>query len=138
MQMPNAATRAKARWNAARYVQVKVSVRPEIAEAFKAACAGADVSMAGELSRFMAEYAAVTIARQAANTKTEGADSVSTMKKRRKTVRAVARLLEQVRDAEERFIGNAPENLRSAPIYENAEQYASVLDDVIERLGEIY
>ena len=136
--MSNAATRAKARWNAANYVQIKVSVHPEIAKAFKAACAAADVSMAGELSRFMAGYAAVKAADQAAVIKTRDADSVSTMKKRRKTVRAVTGLLEQVRDAEELFIGNAPENLQSAPIYENAEQYLSVLDDVIVQLGEIY
>jgi hypothetical protein len=136
--LPNASTRAKARWNAANYVQIKVSVNPKIAVAFKAACVAAGVSMAGELSRFMAGYAAVAATNQAAGIKTECTDSVSTMKKRRKTVRAVTGLLEQVRDAEERFIDNAPENLQSAPIYENAEQYVSVLDDVIEQLGEIY
>ena len=136
--MSNATTRAKARWNAANYVQIKVSVRPEIAAAFKAACAAADASMAGELSRFMAEYAEMKAADQAVGIKIENVESVSTTKKRRKTVCAVTRLLEQVRDAEELFIGNAPENLRSAPIYANAEQYVSVLDDVIEQLGEIY
>ena len=140
--MANAATRAKARWNASNYVQVKVSVPPEIAGAFKAACAAAGASMAGELSRFMAGYAAVAAANQTAGKtagkRGAGADSASTMKKRRETVRAVAGLLEQVRDAEERFISNAPENLQSAPIYEDAEQYASVLSDVIEQLGEIY
>ena len=56
--MSDLATKAKARWNAANYVQLKVSVRPEIAAAFKAACAASGVSMAGELSRFMAEYSA--------------------------------------------------------------------------------
>ena len=136
--MPNAATRAKARWNAANYVQLKVSVYPEIATTFKAACAAAGVSMAGELSRFMAEYAAVTASKKAAGIRVESVDTVSTMKKRRKTIRAVTGLLEQVRDAEELFISNAPENLRSAPIYENAEQYASALSDIIEQLGEIY
>ena len=136
--MSNAATRAKVRWNAANYVQIKVSVHPEIASAFKAVCAAAGVSMAGELSHFMAEYAAVKAADQAVGIKTENVDSVSTMKKRRITIRAVTRLLEQVRDAEELFIGNAPDNLQSAPIYANSEQYVSVLDDVIEQLGEIY
>ena len=136
--MPNAATRAKARWNAANYVQIKASVRPEIAAAFKAACAAAGVSMAGALSRLMAEYAAVEAAGQAAGMKTGDADSVSTMKKRRNTVRAVTMLLEQVRDAEELFIGNAPDNLQSAPVYASAGEYVSVLDDVIEQLGGIY
>ena len=136
--MPNAATKAKARWNAANYVQIRVSVRPDVAGAFKAACAAAGVSMACELSQFMAEYAAVTAANKSASMKTEGADPLSTMKKRRKTIRAVTELLEQVRDAEGRFIDNAPENLQSAPIYETAEQYVSVLDDVIEQLRGIY
>lgn len=136
--MPNSATKAKIRWNSANYVQLKVSVYPEIADAFKAACAAAGVSMAGELSRFMAEYAAVAVTNRAVGISADGADSVSTMKKRRKTVRAVTRILEQVRDAEERFIDNAPENLQSAPIYENAEQSVSVLNEVIEQLGEIY
>jgi hypothetical protein len=136
--MTNAATRAKARWNAANYVQIKVSVRPNIADAFKTTCAANGVSIAGALSQFMAGYAAAAATNKAFGTKTEAADSVSTMKKRRKAVRSVAALLEQVRDAEERFIANAPENLQCAPIYETAEQYVSVLDDVIEQLGEIY
>jgi len=35
----NTAAKAQARWNAANYVQIKVSVRPEIAIAFKVAYA---------------------------------------------------------------------------------------------------
>jgi hypothetical protein len=136
--MSNAATRAKARWNSANYVQIKAAVHPDIADSFKAVCAATGVSVAGELSRFMAKHAAVTATSKAVITKTERVNSVSTMKKRRKVVRAVTELLEQVRDAEERFIANAPENLQSALIYETAEQYVSVLDDVIELLGGIY
>jgi len=137
-QLSSAATRAKARWNAANYVQLKVSVYPEIAAAFKAACAAAGVSMAGELSRFMAEYAAGEATNKTATSRAAGTDSASTMKKRRKAVRDVTEVLEQVRDAEERFIGNAPENLQSAPVYESAEQYVAVLGDVIDQLGAIY
>ena len=117
---------------------VKVSARPEVAAAFKSACAAAGASMASVLSQLMVEYAAGTTTNQGAVTKTAVADPASTMKKRRKTVRAVAGLLEQVRDAEERFVSNAPENLQGAPIYEAAEQYVSVLDDVIALLGDIY
>jgi len=129
---------AKQRWNSKKYTQVKVYVKPEIAAAFKTACAAAGNSMAGELSRFMADYAAVAVANHDVGIKTERTDSVSTTKMRRKTVRSIVRLLEQVRDAEERFINKAPENLQSAPIYENAGYYLSVMDDVIEQLGEIY
>ena len=136
--MPNIASKAKARWNAANYAQVKVSVRPDIADAFKAACAAAGISMAGELSRFMAEYAVMTTPAKTVSMKTKETDSVSTMKKRRNTVRAVKALLEQVKDAEEQFIGNAPENLQNAPIYEKAGEYVEVLENIIEQLGDIY
>ena len=129
---------AKQRWNSKKYTQVKVYVKPEIAAAFKNVCAASGVSMAGVLSRYMAVYAAVTVANHDFDIKKEDFDSVSTMKIRRKTVRAIMRLLAQVRDAEERFISNAPENLQSAPVYESAGHYVSVLDDVIEQLGEIY
>jgi uncharacterized protein YhbP (UPF0306 family) len=136
--LSSAASKATAKWNSANYVQVKVSVRPAIAEAFKAACVATGVSMAGELSRFMAEYAAVTATNKVARKKAAEVDPVSTMKKRRETVRTVKDLLGLVKDAEETFIENAPENLQSAPIYETAEEYVSVLDNVIEQLGEIY
>ena len=136
--MSKASNRAKTKWNASHYTPIKVSACPEVAAAFKAACAAAGASMASVLSRLMAEYAAVTATNQETGIKMAVVDPASTMKKRRKTVRAVAGLLEQVRDAEERFVSNAPENLQGAPIYEAAEQYVSVLDDVIEQLGEIY
>ena len=136
--MSKASNRAKTKWNASNYTAIKVSVYPEVAAAFKAASAACGASMASVLSQFMAEYAAVTAESRGIGIKTSEADPASTMKKRRKTVRAVEGLLEQVRDAEERFISNAPENLQSAPIYEAAEQYISVLDNVIEQLGEIY
>jgi hypothetical protein len=137
--LSKASNKAKTKWNASHYAQIKVSVRPEVASAFKAACDAAGISMASALSAMMTEYAGVADTNQDIDRKTTSAvDPVSTMNKRRKTARAVTHLLEQVRDAEERFIGNAPENLKSAPIYEIAEQYVSVLEDVIEQLGEIY
>ena len=135
--MSKAANRAKTKWNSSHYAQIKASVHPELAASFKAACAAAGVSMASALSSMMAEYAAVAVENQYIGKKTE-ADPVSTMKKRRIAVRTVTRLLEQVLDAEGRFIGNAPSNLQSAPIYELAEQYVSVLENVIEQLDEIY
>jgi len=41
--------------------QVKVSVAPQTATAFEEACAASNVSMAAELSRFMAVYANVLV-----------------------------------------------------------------------------
>jgi hypothetical protein len=51
--MGKTSNETKARWNAAHYTQVKVSVKPEVAEAFKNRCRADGVSMAAELSRFM-------------------------------------------------------------------------------------
>jgi DNA gyrase/topoisomerase IV subunit B len=136
--MPYTSAKVKARWNAANYAQVKVSVRPDIADAFKAACTAAGISMAGELSRVMAEYAAMTPPIKTVHMKTEELDSVSTMKKRQNTVRTMTALLEQVKDAEEQFVGNAPENLQSAPIYEKSGEYVDeALENIIEQLGNM-
>ena len=76
--MSSAVSIAKAKWNATNYVQVKVSVRPEIAAALKAAYAAAGVSMAGKLSQFMAEYGA-TAPDQKDSRKTVEADPLSTI-----------------------------------------------------------
>jgi esterase/lipase len=132
--MGNAATKAKAKWNAARYKQIKVSIAPEIASAFKAACETAGVSMAGELSRFMAEYCSIAKKR---NTVSAG-DDLATRRQRRKEVAQMALKMEQVRDAEVCSHENVPENLRGASAYEDAEDSISKMDEVIDLLGDIY
>jgi hypothetical protein len=110
--------------------QVKVSVNPEIAAAFKKACSDANVSMAAELTRFMSDYANGAAKQKAAT-------DCSTRRKRRALIKRSIAEFERIRAAEERMIDNAHENLREAPIYETAELYISILEDVIEQLGEI-
>jgi hypothetical protein len=56
VQLSKAANQAKTKWNSENYTQVKAYVAPEIASAFKAACAAAGVSMNSKLSQFMADY----------------------------------------------------------------------------------
>lgn len=131
--MSNAANRAKTKWNAEHYKQVKVFVDPVIAAAFKTACDRSGRSMAGELSHFMAEYSAA-----AKECRPAAADTVSTRSKRRKSVNALILQMEQIRDAEVLYQSNIPDNLRNSSRYEAAEQSISVMDDVIELLGEIY
>ena len=131
--VPNAATRAKARWNASNYVQIKVSVYPEIADAFKAACAVGGVSMASELTRFMAEYSAVPIIKKAA-----AAIPVFSKKKRRNTIRALILQLEQIRDAEEEAMDNTPENFRKSDSFTASGESPSKLEEAIEILEDIY
>ena len=135
--MPNAATRAKAKWNSANYTAIKVSVRPEIAAAFKDACANAGVSMAGEISRFMAEYAAAPVTHKT-SAKAATVDLVSTKKKRGKTVRSLVATLWQVRDAEEQAMENTPESLRGTENYEASEERVSSMDEALAILEDLY
>jgi len=132
--MGNAASRAKAKWNASRYKQVKVSVDPGIALAFKAACEAADVSMAGELSRFMAEYSTVAKKRKPVNV----AADLSTRQKRRKSITEMISTMARLRDAESSSHDNVPENLRGTESYEATEESLSVMDEVLNLLETIY
>ena len=109
--------------------QVKVSVDPGIAAAFKAACAASNVSMAAELSRFMADYANCPAKRKAA-------PNYSTRRHRRAAIRAVVKELEQIRACEERVRDNCPENLRGSDVYEATEEAISSLDAGIDALSE--
>jgi len=131
--MASAATQAKKRWNAGHYAQVKVSVAPELASSFKAACAAENISMASKLSMFMADYSGTAFRKD-----TDRPADYSTRNKRRAAVKRILQELALIKDAEECFIGNAPENLQGAPVYEAAEQYVSMLDEAAELLGSIY
>ena len=117
MNQSNALARAK-------LSQVKVSVDPQIATAFKAACAASNVSMAAELTRFMVDYSKGTVKRKVA-------PDYTTRRKRRAVIKRILVELEQLRVAEERLIDNAPDNLQDAPIYETADEYIAIFDDVI-------
>ena len=108
--------------------QVKVSVDPHIAACFKQACATANISMAAELSRFMDDYSNGSVKRRAA-------PDYTTRRKRRAVVKRIISELELLRAAEEHLLANAPENLQDAPIYETADEFISIYDDVIDQLG---
>jgi hypothetical protein len=112
----------------AKFTQVKVSVDPQIAAAFKEACASANVSMAAELSSFMTGYSNSMV-------KSRDTPGYTTRRKRRAIIMRIIMELEQLKAAEERLVDNAPENLQGAPIYETADEYISIFDDVIAQLG---
>ena len=63
---------------------------------------------------------------------------LSSRAKRRKAVKLVARLLEQVRDAEAAYLGRIPENLRDSDAYDATDQYIALLDDAIGAVEDIY
>ena len=131
--MPSAKNRAKTKWNSEHYKQVNVSIDPTVAAVFKSACKKSGLSMAAALSQFMAQYDT-----SVAFHKAVAKDDVSTRKKRRALVGALARQLQKIRDAEESYMLSIPENLQGSSRFEAAEESISVMDDVIGLIGEIY
>jgi len=126
-----AANEAKQRYNADHYTQVKVSVNPDVASAFKSACTAANVSMAGKLSQFMADYGNTVVNRRPLS-------DYSTRRQRRTAVCSLIQQLEQIKAAEERCRDNTPENLQGSMVFESADQCVTLLDEAIDLLGSIY
>ena len=113
-------------------VQVKVAVRPEVARAFKAACASNNVSMAAVLSNYMCRYSG------AAARKRGYAPDLSTRRQRRAAAQEAASLLERIRDNEGQYRDNIPENLQGGSAYEAAEQCIAMLDEALDMLASAY
>ena len=130
--MGAASNEIKQRWNANHYTQVKVSVPPELAVAFKAKCEGAGVSMASEISRFMREY---TSRHSPVKAQT---NPFETRPQRRKAFNAIIEQLRAIMDAEQTYLDNIPENLQCSRFYEAAESSISALDEALDILSEAY
>jgi hypothetical protein len=154
----------KQRWNASHYTQIKVSVNPETAQAFKAACRTAGVSVAGVLERYMRRYAGsagdliegehgsrgeasstASLAppkRQPMTTieKSVATVNVKTLNDRRKAMALICSLLDRLIDSETDYMDNMPVNLQQGEQYERALERAERLTealDVIEGIGEL-
>ena len=123
---------AKQRWNAENYAQIKVSTKPEIAAAFKAACETAGVSMASVLSKFMEDYAAAPAKKAAPQV------PVDTRRQRRNAMKSLLATLERIRDAEESYRDNIPENLSGGSAYGVADECVSVLSEGFDVLETAY
>jgi hypothetical protein len=112
--------------------QVKVSVKPEVAAAFKAACVANGVSMASALSGFMSQYA------RAVTEKAAYSVNLSTRRQCRACIQTLIRQLERVRDNEERYRDNIPDNLQSGSAFEAAEQCIASLEEALNLLASAY
>jgi hypothetical protein len=112
--------------------QVKVLVDAEIANAFKAACIDAGVSMAGELAEFMSGYSKV------AKKPRLPTGDISTRRKRRKKIGAIISQIERIKEAEMRYHDNFPENLRTSAPFKSAEESIFAMGEIIELLGSVY
>jgi hypothetical protein len=129
--MGTTATKSKQRWNSVHYTQVKVSIDPEVASAFKAACESSGVSMASKLSQYMSEYSNIA-------KKSRRSPDYTTKRQRRAAVKSIVQQLKRIKSAEEHSKDSIPESLQGAEIYENAEECVSSLEDVIELMEDIY
>jgi len=109
--------------------QVKVSVAPEVASAFKAACAASNVSMVGALSEFMTGYTKTAVKRK---------PEYTTRRQRRASVKSMVWQLEQIRTAEERYRDAIPDNLQGSVVFDAADQSVSLLDEAIDLLNSVY
>jgi hypothetical protein len=108
------------------YTQIKFSIKPSIVSEFKAKCRFANVSMASEISRFMSGQAI-----------TKKQDT-TTRQHRRKAIKSMVKELEEIMDAEQRYMDNIPENLQSSRTYEAAEQTVQALEEALGILTEAY
>ena len=115
------------------YKQVKVRADPEVAALFKAACSASGVSMASELTKFMAER---TDAMKSANNK--AIDRITNRGGRRRETKLIVGRLEEIRDAEEAYMLAIPENLQNGPAYEAAENAVDLLEQAIGLLQEAF
>lgn len=122
----------KQRWNAKTYKQIKISVKPELAVAFKAKCSADGVSMASKLSQFMTEQ----VGRVNAG-KPLPAPYETRPKRRKELCVEIARLVALL-EAEQEYLENIPENLQNSRFAEAAEQTISALEDALDILAEAY
>jgi len=129
--MGKAASQAKQRWNSKHYTQVKISIDPEVASAFKAACALSGVSMAGKLAQFMSEYSNVA-------KKSGRSPDYATKRQRRSAVKSILQQLKLIKAAEEQCRDKYPLSFHGSENYEHADECASSLEEAIELLGSIY
>jgi len=123
---------AKQCWNANHYTQVKISVSPELAAAFKAKCKAGGVSMTERLSDFMrTETAGTRLPRPKP-------DPYETRPKRRTALKALIVQLEAIAEAEQGYIDKIPDSFHGSQRYEEAEETAEVLLEALELLAGAY
>ena len=130
--MGKTSNQAKQQWNAKKYVQLKISIAPDIAAAFKAKCAASGISVAGELTRLMGGKSA------SGRIQKPTAGMYRTRRLRRNGLEPLIAHLEAMRDAEQEYLDAMPANLETAPMHEAAEQTVSAFDDALNSLYDAF
>jgi hypothetical protein len=139
--MADSRYKSRQRWNASHYTQVKISINPNIADAFKIACAVDGASMAGVLSRFMADYTAErgnACAPPQEPKVFEVSEKYNTRKARRSAVKSISIMLNDLLAAEERYFNSVPDNLQGSKWHEASEASITVIQEIISLMAEIY
>ena len=131
--MGRTSNETKQRWNDCHYSQLKVSVPPELAAAFKAKCLREGVSMASEITRFM-------IAKTSGGNRALAPSSLpyETRQKRRKAVSKMILALECILASEQGYLDRIPANLQASSLYDAAVETVDVLADALDKLSEAY
>ena len=130
--MGKTSSESKWRWNSNHYTQVKVSLKPETAAAFKTACAANDVSMTSVISQFIAKYCGAAIKKGGYS------PDLSTKRQRRAAVRSIIHLLDRIKTNEEQYQDNIPDNLQGSATFQAAEDTISLLTEALDLLEMAY
>lgn len=125
---------SKKRWNATNYRQLNVSISPSVYEAFQATCNESGTSM----RRTIVDFISSKIGASPATDKEMLNSPYGNRPKRRKAVNRVTKELKMIREAEEQYMENIPENLRNSARFEAVEQSIATLDEAIELLEGVF
>ena len=128
--MGKTSTAIKNQYNKEKYKQVKICVTPETAASFKVVCEAANVSMSSEIIGFIER-------RIKATSNVSAKNLLMTKAGRRKLLFSILQQLEQIKDAEETYMDNIPENLQSSVRYESAEDCVSGIEAAIDALNNM-
>ena len=126
--MGKTSNQAKQQWNTKNYVQIKISVAPNIAAAFKARCAASGVSITSELTRMMGGKST------SSKIQKPTVDMYRTRRLRRSGLEFLIAHIKAIRDAEQDYLNSIPANLATSPMHDVAEQTVSELDDALDSL----
>lgn len=114
--------------------QLKIHVDAQVFLAFKAVCKESGISMAKDISGYMGGRIGAT----KRSPMQKSPFRIATRRERRAAIRSIVSMLDAVRDAEEAYACNIPENLKGGSAYEEAECAAGTMDEAIALLNEVY
>ena len=115
--------------------QLKISVDEVLIASFKDACAQSGLSMAAVLSGLMKGF--IDGKKRIAVASGSRAPNYTTRRQRRAAISSIVLQLEQIKEHEESYRDNIPENLRESVVYERADELVSLLDEVLDLLSQV-